>query len=123
MVAVTGSVGWLAGIDAGAAIGAFYSNAETVDELRGAGDCFNASVTVVVGIAIAYCGWLNSRGEHRYSLFIGPSVGIKIGGSGGRVKTGVTKIRGWKGDVVNRALSAANLDPLHDEVRLWERVK
>lgn len=60
---------------------------------------------------MGYCGWINSRGQHRFSLAVGVTVGLgaKLGGSGSTGNTGVTVIRGWKGDLAQAGLSAIGI--------------
>ena len=122
MIGVMGSVAGLFGIDFGASVMTLYTNASTVAELRGWSSCLNLSITIKIGVSTAVCWWENSRGQLRYSAAIGPSVGFKIGGSAGRSISGVTVIRGWRGQIANGAMWPIG-GARHAQAQFYESVK
>ena len=123
MVAISGSFGWMAGLEIGVSPSGFFSNASTVAELRGQSNCAAMSFSWGAGVNVAFCSWY-SRGRYLYSLMAGPSLGAggKYG-SGGRGSTGVTVVRGWRGSLLNGALGVAGVPNLRLNAQLWERVK
>jgi RHS repeat-associated protein len=122
MIGVMGSVAGLFGIDFGASVMTLYSNASTVAELRGWSSCLNLSITIEIGVGTAVCWWENSRGQLRYSTAIGGSIGLRIGGSVGRSISGVTVIRGWRGQIANAAMSPIG-GARHAQAQFYESVK
>ena len=100
--ALIGSFGTRRGLlEVSLGVTGFISDAKTVDELRGASDCFDIAILVIKGAGLGLCAWTNAYGKRRNTWYAFGGWGLGVTLNGGRSSTGVTRVGGLQGHAIN----------------------